>query len=35
MNYLIKNVDQYVDDSRRWSESRSDSKFYRFIGYLS
>jgi hypothetical protein len=31
MNYLVKNIDQYVDDQRRWSEARSENKFVKFL----
>jgi len=34
MNYLVKNIDQYVDDSRRYQESRSDNKAVKFLGKL-
>ena len=30
MNYLIKNIDQYVDDNRRYENSRSKNPIARF-----
>jgi hypothetical protein len=35
MNYLVKNIDQFVDDNRRHDESRSKSKLIRALGSFS
>jgi hypothetical protein len=31
MNYLVKNIDQYVDDDRRYESSRNKNRFLRFL----
>ena len=31
MNYLVKNIDQYVDDDRRYESSRNKNRFVRFL----
>lgn len=33
MKYLIKNIDQYVDDDRRYEENRSTNKIGRWEMY--
>ncbi len=32
MNYMVKNIDQFVDDKRRHDESRSQNRFVRCLG---
>jgi len=34
MNYLVKNIDQFVDDKRRHDESRPKRKFIRILGAI-
>ena len=31
MSYLVKNIDQYVDDDRRYDTSRVNNRFARFL----
>ena len=32
MEYLVLNIDQFVDDQRRWEQSRSRSVLFRILG---
>lgn len=34
MKYLVKNIDQYVDDCRRYDSERKDNKFFRIASTI-